>query len=521
MNFIDRASSFASNRRLHLFAFVAVVAVIVAVAIWGHRAAAMTLPVPSGDEALFVWQGHAFEQSNSFVAPELDATKPILLLPLTYSGLLGIVFKIFGCSIGVARSLSFILVLLAFAIFGAVIRQQKAPLTALILTGTILLNARFLVMGNAVRMEPLFLVNLCVALLLMQRGQLWAALGVLAISPMIHPNGVLYLVPAAAYVFLGHPLARQRPDQRALIIFAAAAILWISHGLYVLKYWDGFVHDCAHRFGEMATGTGKGGLARLGGWRGVIGPGLIVITALLGIWRRVPVGYLLVFATGAWLHSHLRFEEPYEPFGDLAYLLITLALLEIITSSFSSVKNLPIERWRPLASAALAVFLVAVFHRAGRIEGPLGYLEDMEVSGMHIDKHGAYFVEEDRRVLRELINSIKPGKPITVEVYPWSDALLIADLQDKRVRYQVPYFDSVVRPAKEWVWGYGPTDAPVPDLYIVRTSRYTAPHLRFRPDVMLARAAKHPEVEKPRIVHTRSNTEIWYAMRSEKIKNPN
>jgi len=493
-------------------AFWAVAIAFVATIVYVHSVASLTLPVPSGDEALFVWQARAFQLTGAFTAPELDPSRPIMLLPFVYSGVVGAGFALFGASLEVARDVSLALTLGGFVLLAFVVRRQPAPLLALIVVGALLLNPRFVVMANQVRMEPLLFVVICAALLLMQRGKAWMAIAVLSVTPMIHPYGVFYLGSAALLAFGVLGLRKERLSKAVLAVFAVSALVWLAHGLYVLQHWQGFVYDTSHRFGEMATGTGATAVSRIG-LEDLFSFGLIAVTAGLALWFRVAVGHLLAFSAAAWLHSHLRIEEPYWPFDDLCYVLVGLAFAQIVAHVIAAKNGKALVN--AAAAAVVGVSLLGAFYKSGIIEGPIGYFADIQVSGMHVADEGVpYFTPEDRQALRDVLASLPQDRPSVVEVYPWSETFLFADLDDARVRYQVPYFDSMFRPREQWLWGYGPTDAPVPDLYIVRASRYTPPHLRHRPDAMFERAARQPNVGPPEVVHSRGATEIWYALRA-------
>jgi hypothetical protein len=505
-----RVASPGGSDTAELTAFALLAVAIAAVIVNTHLAASLTFPSPSGDEAFFTWQAHAFQRSNSFIAPEIDPTRPILLLPFVYSATLGLVFKVFGSSMEIARNASVAFTLIGFTFLAVLVRRHAVPAAALLVIGAFLLNEHFVVMANEIRMESLFFAFVCGALLLVQCGRIWLALGVLSVSPMVHPNGVFYLGGVVAYLWLTGAFRGQRPGRGAIAVFVVAALVWLAHGLYVLKYWDGFLHDTSHRIGETAQGHPLFAQLTLGGAFGLV---LIVATAGLGAWRKAHVGGLLVFAAAAWLHCHLRIEAPYDVFGDFSYLLTSLALVEIAAGFAPLAASGAARMLRPLAGGIVAVGLLGVYFKTGRVEGPFGYLRDLRHQGMRIEKPGAYFNDEDRKALRAIIAAVEPNRPITVETYPWSESSLIADMNDARVQYLVPYFDPMFRPASQWVWGYGPTQGALADLYIVRVSRLTPQYLHYRPDSMFARASRRPEIDQPALAYSRDSTEKWYVMR--------
>jgi hypothetical protein len=116
--------------QVHATTFWIVAVLIAAGVVLVHKAASLTLPVPWGDEAFFIWQARAFERWNSFIAPELDASRPLLLLPFVYATVLGTAFKMFGFSRELARHLSLIFVLAGFGFLALAVRRLSAPVTS-------------------------------------------------------------------------------------------------------------------------------------------------------------------------------------------------------------------------------------------------------------------------------------------------------------------------------------------------------------------------------------------------------
>lgn len=489
-----------------LFAVVGVA--IAAVVIYVHAAASLTLPVPWGDEAYFIWQARAFERWNTFIAPELDPNRPLLLLPFVYGAVLGACFKIFGFSLELARHMSLLFVLVGFGFLAALVRRWAMPLVSLVLIGAFLLNGHFVAMANIARMEAMLFAVFCGALLLVYRGRLWTAIAVLSLSLMIHPNGVFYLVPVAIYaIFQG--VLRRRPSRAAIIVFSVSALAWLANGLGALAYWDGFVYDTALRIGQSTSGALS--TVQFGGRHALL-PAGIVLAAAAGIWLKVRVGYLLAFAVGGWLHRSVRIEQWYEPFGDLAFLLILLAFIQIAARMTGSIGT-PQHTTR---AAGLKIIVlgacIATAALAGRLQGPRNYLEDMQVFGMRIATDASYFTAEDEQKIRSYLSSAATVPEPVVEIYPWGDGLLLSQ-NDSGLRFQVPYYDSVFYGPEQWVWGYGPTEYPNADIYIVRTSRHHPEWIKYREAHVLDRALAKTGASAPTVIHSRDGSETWYAVR--------
>jgi hypothetical protein len=492
-------------------AFFSVAVAIMIAATIVHFRAGMTLPVPWGDEAYFVWQARAFERWHSFVAPELDPTRPVLLLPFVYGAVLGAVFEAFGYSLALARHLSLVFVLTGFAFLGLVVRRHAEPVLSALILGAFLVNGSFVAMANVARMESLVFAVVCAALWLLQRRATWTALGLLFLAMMIHPNAIFFFAPACLYAFFVERVYRERLSRGAFAIWVIAVGAWLANGLYALAYWDGFVHDTALRFGEtVRANQGTAQWIRVGS--GLAGLGLLAAVAL---WRRISVGLVLVFAVGAWLVARIRLEMWYEAFADFSYVLAALAALEIVSRIARAASSRRVWIARAVSLASVGAMLLVLL-RAGRIEGPFGYFSDTRFTAMRFEDGTPYFTDTDRRALVDHLDAMDPGRELVVQVYPWGDGLLLADVVDDRFRFQVPYFDELFYAPERWAWGYGPSSYPEPDVYLIRQSRYHPEWLKERDGEMLARASTRSAAGSLTVIVTRDGTENWYAIRSSR-----
>jgi hypothetical protein len=85
-------------------------------------------PVPWNDETAFLAQAFAFKETNSLFVWGLNAERDVMWMPPGYFLVMGTLFKLFGYSFGLARSISAVLYLVVFAIFAA--RLAPWPQTA-------------------------------------------------------------------------------------------------------------------------------------------------------------------------------------------------------------------------------------------------------------------------------------------------------------------------------------------------------------------------------------------------------
>lgn len=492
--------------------FWGLAALVIVVMTMVHDAAGMTLPAPWGDEAFFVWQARAFERWNSFVAPEIDGTRTVLILPFVYQTVLGTAFKLFGYSLDLARDISLLFTIAGFILMALVAKGRPAPIAALVLIGAFMLNGHFIAMANNARMEAVLFAVVCGALLLTQAGRVWIALAVLSVSPMIHPNGVLFLIPAMIYAVFSCKVHRTKPSRTALVILGASFLVWLANGLYAISQPDSLMRDIAYRFAET-SGTSSG-WSQFGGWHG-FGLLLIVATGVVGAWRKARIGHFIVFAIGSWLMYRVRVEQWYEVFGNFAYLLLSLAILELTAQHLPSLKTrfgAP-PRWAMASGVAIA--LLGLHVATGAVQGPKNYIGDLNVNGMRVATDNVdYFTAEDQAAITSYIRTRHKEGGTTLEVYPWGDSLLITGLEGDGVQMQIPYFDPAFSAGgQNWLWGYGPTLWPTADVYLIRASRYQPRWLDERLKRVMARAEARTN-RQLEIIHSRDGTEIWYAVRA-------
>ena len=500
---------------IHATLFWGLAVAVAAGMVLAHSAAGLTLPAPWGDEAFFIWQARAFERWNGFIAPELDPTRPILLLPFVYQALLGLAFKVFGYSFGLARDFSLVCVLTGFVLLAVGVSRRAAPVAAMALIGAFMLNGKFLVLANNARMEALLFALLCAALLLLQSRRPWGALAVLMFSAMVHPNGVLFVIPVAVYAAWAQKAHRTRPAGAEMVLLAAAALAWAANGLYALSYPAGLVQDIAYRLAQ--TSKAHDGWERVGGWH-AMGLGLILATGAVGAWRKTQVGPLVAVAVGCWMVDRLRPEQWYEVFGDFGYLLASLAVLEIAVQAVPALKARFGSAPRMIVAGLVALGLLGLHLKTARVQGPRNYLQEMNVDGMRIADGAPYLNRGDRAAIEAYVLAEEDRGARTVEVYPWGDTLLFPRLERHGVRFQIPYFDpAFAEGGPSWLWGYGPTAWPTADIYLVRASRYQPRFLDKRLARVMARAEQRAGGRKMKIIHSRDGTEVWYAVRAKPL----
>ena len=188
------------NRARSDILYYLVMLVFISITVWVHLAAGFTFPVPWPDEAVFVQQAASFQQHNSLFSPNLSDSRHILWMPPGYMVVLGMLFKIFGSSLFVARFFSLLLIIASFVLLVWLLREHPARFHFLFLTGLFFLNRFFIVTANIARMEPLLILGLVVAIVLFYNRKSVTALTVLLALPLVHPNGLYFLCAGIAFI---------------------------------------------------------------------------------------------------------------------------------------------------------------------------------------------------------------------------------------------------------------------------------------------------------------------------------
>ena len=209
-------------------------------------------PVPWNDETTFLAQAFAFKETNSLFVWGLNTERDVMWMPPGYFLVMGTLFKLFGYSFALARSISAVLYLGAFAIFLRLAwrhagKQQRA-LVALAL-GLAFLSPYSLAISNLARMEALFSAAILLSLLAACRRQPLIGLALVLCAALVHFNATYFLLPYACWLLW--LLLRRRTLQvtpPALLCLLGALALWALEGRYVLHNLDGFVHDMRFQF---------------------------------------------------------------------------------------------------------------------------------------------------------------------------------------------------------------------------------------------------------------------------------
>jgi len=468
-----------------------------------HCLASYTLPVPWPDEASFLWPAIAFARDNTLFAPQLNPTRPLLWMPPGYMLVLGAIFKVVGFSFGLARALSLGFMLGAFVLLFRMTQKHGQRLAALAFLGVFMLHPSVVVVGNVARMESLLLLGVCAGFLLLEGGRLFPGMAVLALLPLIHPNGVYFVLGGLALGVYRHRChrARWRPGRAGLILGAVALAAWAGYLLYVAFHWDAFLTDMAY---QLRRKSRQELLSALGSRKTIGLAAAAVLCLVYGLASRLPAVWALFLGIPALAARTLGHEMWYRLFESLFLLMLAVAALHALLHAASAVQKWKPAYVRPICNVAAVVLILAGLWRCDQLEGVVRLPRQMQWAGMGISDGPGYITRADIEKVRSFLRSVaseesarlrlKEGpRPTTVEIWPQADSLFFHDMDGPALRLACPTFHTAR-----------------PDACIIHVSRYKASWADQRLGSAFRKAGIDPDADRD-ILHERDGTEKWYA----------
>ena len=457
-----------------------------------HARAGFCFPPPWIDEAQFLWQAKAVADTGTLLAPQLDPGRPILWMPPGWFWATGAAFRVLGFDFALARALSLVCLLAAFALLAGLLRRLPHPVAALLLAGAFFLGRSFVAAGNVARMEALLLLGALGGFALLRAGRPWTGLALLAATPLVHPNGVWFLLGGAVWLWLERRRQPGLPRTSGLDAAAgiAVAAAWLAFAGIAAANPEAFAQGFSHQLAR------KAGAARLE----VLGDGrLLALAALLllahRLRREVPDARLLVCLAVPALALHSVGQEYwYEIFEELFYLLLSVLAFE--AAALWLAWRSALARHRRLALFAVWDALLLGNLVAHRVPDPIGFPGGVVWHRMRFSDGEPYLRADERAFVRDfLIGLAPPGELPLVRFQPAAEALFYADLDGVEIRVSEPVFHE-----------------QLPDWYLLRTSRWRGSGSLER--ALFARAGIDPSDRAHRILE-RGETERWYAVKPE------
>lgn len=464
--------SVALSRRWKDAGYAAVLAAAAIGFLWVEHGHGLTFPVPWPDEGSFLWPALSFRDHFTLHAPEVNPEREIFWMPPGFMVLEGIIFKIFDFSLLRARFLSAVFVLSAMACLAVQVRSSRARFGHALLIAIFLFSPIVQMVGNTSRMESVVLFLSAAGFLLLDRGRA-AGLGVLLVTPLVHPNGLVACVGGFAY-FLAGFRRRRKLDRVDLGVFAAALAVWLLYAWHLVRNAAAFMEDMTSQFRwKQAEAALNGTLASRVTEPLLLAVFAVLAVALIGALRfGARGGALFSLALSFLVISGVAVGWLYDVYAGFAALLAAMLTLEVATALASRASP------RTALFAGFAATLALSAAAAWVTRHP--YLRrsvTRATTGTTAPGH-AYFSAAERDLVASFIRrSIRKDRPVVVQFLPDADSLLFYDLRSSSVHFlQQTYFST---------W---------PDVYILHDSPWFPPFLR---DVELADFAMRNRVSRP------------------------
>ncbi len=393
-------------------------------------------PVPWSDESSFLWPALAFRDTWSLFAPEMNPHRDLFWMPPGFMLLHGLLLKVMAFSLSRARCVSALCMSGAFAFAFGCVARSRARLAHSCVIAAFTFCPVFLLVGNVARMESLVLLLGAAGFFLLTRGRV-AGLGLLALAPLVHPNGLFLLLAGVVY---GVAARRERRPMNGVdvLVLCAAVAAWAAYAGYAGTHFAAFRIDMGNQLrAKRGMSALDGGPLARASHAVVYVPALALLVALFAA-RRVGAR---VFALGA-LAASLFVQTAatvgwlYESYTAFAILVTAFVVIEVVSAT--------VEGWGPRRrAAALAVSGLAF------ALGVLGFVDRDGYLSRSVDRAtvartghlAVYATDEDVAVVSAGLRDLGRREPSSiVQFVPAGEALLFEGARSKALRYTQPTF---------------------------------------------------------------------------------
>ncbi len=426
----------------------AVLGALLAGFVWHEGTLGLTYPMPWPDEALFLWQALAVRDNATLLAPELNEQRPIFLMPYGYMVLQGLVFKLTGFSLSWARTLSALYLAGTLVCVAAIARRFATRWAVLLLVLAFLSVPCVRFAGNTARMETLVTLAGAGGFVLLARGRWLAGMSMLALAPIVHPNGHFLVFGGIVYVAGTLAMLRVyrriegRPPPASLrtwewLVAGGAVLTWSWFLAYFAGHSADFFIDLARQLTWKSSeieGSGTASDRMQSAWYWA--PLLLVSSASLLATRFAPaVLPLAALSFCLQVRAIMTVGWNYECYTALAYLCSMILLVEVAVCALA--EGFPRARALSAVSAlAAGVALALLLFRAGKVAPTL--LHTVRQSAVQAPGHdrSAYFSPRDYYAVTDYLSQEQAAakRPLRVSFFPAADALLFADVRSPSLR---------------------------------------------------------------------------------------
>ncbi len=465
-----------------------------------HLKASWNFSVPWPDESWFLWPSISFAENNTLFSPELNPARTIMWMPPGYMVIMGTLFKIFGFSFSFARWVSFFFMVGVFVLLATWIKKTGLGIFGLLILSVFYLNRYFIYAGNIARMEALLLLVVIAGYYLLYLGKIWPGLALLGCTPLIHPNGMYFLVAAVvgARLEMGYQdvLHYLKAHWKQAFLLLIPITLWILYGVYILQNLDAFHEDMLYQFFRKSQRN----IPYLS-LPNLINLAAVIACLSLLIKFKLKGALLLALGTAGKIASLVGQEICYQVHDSLFFLAFALVVMLIAREIITRYRLVVCRQNENFLMGAFCLLLLGSNLYAGRIENPFEYARGIEWCNMSLNKESPFITAGDRKFFADYLQKLasKDGKPITVRFEPEAEALFYAHLRGKPLQFSQPVFCY-----------------SEPDVRILHIT-YSRPDWNFFTLKYELGRADIDTTNTQNLVYERNNTEKWFVILSDRV----
>ncbi|HOU60009.1 MAG TPA: hypothetical protein PLS59_11245 [Kiritimatiellia bacterium] len=460
---------------------------VLGVAYYAHSVAGFGLPIPWWDEGQFLWPAQSIARSNTLFTEHLNPNRPIFLMLMGYSIVLGFIFKILPLSLEVGRALSFAWIATSALLFGYIARKWSIRWLIWILISLFTISRPFVVASNIIRPEAFCWLMVVVAMAA-ANVRPWLSLAVLFLMPLVHPNGVLFAAAGSGAALLTWPHMKRLFHKSDWTWFALVCFVWAIMAIHAAFCWNDFLKDISsslfaypepilNKFQRLLLNPEQS-------------PYFFVAVGLAWFWKtRAPNRcWIAVLSATLLAVPAIRVQMWYAVYS-AAGVLVSLSLLFLWISEQSVFSTAQ----RRIILAFLFLLTGWHLHRADTIAGPRGYPYDMTWGwGMVTETQDVPYITDQDRLLvaKTLLPLMSSNAPKRVHFYPEGDAFFFIEY------------------SQNGLIGYQPVGgAPPADLVVFHETRYIPKWAKNSTSNLFGGAFTSQQI------HSRDSTETWTLIR--------
>jgi len=438
---LGKAHKRMDSFRLDTLFWYALGGVTLGLYLFWHLKASWNFSIPWPDESWFLWPSISFAEGNTLFSPELNPARTIMWMPPGYMVIMGSLFKVFGFSFALARWVSFYCMVGVFVLVASWIKKTGLGIYGLLILSAFYLNRYFIYAGNIARMEALLLLVVIAGYYLLYLGKTWPGLALLGCAPLIHPNGMYFLVASLLgwrlEMGLNDILRYVKAHWKQAFLLLIPVALWILYRLYILQHLEAFHEDMLFQLSRKCQRN----------IQYLSFPNLIyfiIVFACLSFLIKFQLKGALMLSLGAAgkIACLVGQEICYQVYDSLFFLALSLVIMMIgreIIIRYRLTNHRQGENFL-MGLFCLSVLMVNIY--TGRIENPFRYARGIEWCNMSLNKESPFITSGDRKFFADYLQSLSStdGKPLSVRFEPEAESLFYAHLKGERLQFSQPVF---------------------------------------------------------------------------------